>query len=242
MVTLEPPPPGRRRRNGGRAGELAGSLLLGSVENGWGVRRHVEVLYHQRNSPVFDPLVVSRSVRVDKPLGILSVADGSDAIPPESGGLDQVEADGLRAPLPQIEVVLRGARTVREALDGEQDVRVVLGYDVAETLQNRKVLRAQFISIEVEVDGNVEANRRLQTLDGHVELPLQGGKPIRQAIQAGGQRGDLSSVPAVHPIVLCFELCFKCGDLRFEILPAHMRASGGQYREYKGEGRRDPAA
>ncbi len=58
------------------------------------------MLYDERDPSIFDPLVRSRLIRVDEACGIFSVADGSDAIPPESGGFDQVEADGLRAPLP----------------------------------------------------------------------------------------------------------------------------------------------
>ena len=96
------------------AGELAGSLLLRSAQEPRAVRRHADVLYDERDPPVFDPLVLSRPIGIDKALVVFSVADGSDAIPPESRSLDQVEADGLRAPLPQIEVVLGGARTVRE--------------------------------------------------------------------------------------------------------------------------------
>ena len=140
-----------------------------------GTRRRAEVLYDERHPPVFDPLVVSRLIRKDQALGSLTVADRSDSITLEAGGLDQIEADGLCPALPKSEVVLGRACTIGDALDGKQDVRIILVHDVAETRQHREILWSQIVLIEIEVDRNVKTNRRLEALDGDLEFVFEVG-------------------------------------------------------------------
>ena len=90
------------------------------------------------------------------------------------------------------------------------------------------------------MDGNVEANRRLQAIDAHVELIFQILERVAQAIQTGRQRSDLGGVPALDPDTPIIELRSERRYLRVEILLAHMCASGGEYREDNSEGAREP--
>ena len=62
---------------------------------------------------------------------------------------------------------------------------IVLVHDVAETRQHREILRSQIVFVEIEVDRNVKANRRLEALDRNVEFVFELGQPVGQAIQAG---------------------------------------------------------
>ena len=171
--------------------------------------------------------------------GVLTVADRLDLLVGQVGTIQQIGADRVGAALAELEVVLRRAGCVGEALDRDESIRIVLVRHGAEPVENRMVLVAHRRVVEREVDRHVEPKLVLELLDRYLEVALHLLEVRLEGRHAALDGRDTPTelvgdrpVAALHLLHHLFAQRLEAG---VHLLRAHRRAGGEAHQAHHGD-------